>query len=51
MTTQPVGPRASASSPHWYPAARTCSRVYLLAGLRAGLIAVALLVVLAIIVF
>lgn len=50
MTTQPIGPRSSASSPHWYPGVGTCSRTYLLAGLRAGLIALALLVVLAIIV-
>ncbi|HZU49316.1 MAG TPA: hypothetical protein VFA16_18995 [Mycobacterium sp.] len=49
MTTQPLGPR-SASSPQWYPGSSTCSRSYLLAGVRAGLIALVLLAILAVIV-
>lgn len=50
MASQPIGPRSAASSPHWYPGAAACNRSYLLAGLRAGLIALALLAVLAVIV-
>ncbi|HVR00451.1 MAG TPA: hypothetical protein VMS16_16865 [Mycobacterium sp.] len=50
MTTQPIGPRSAGSSPHWYPGAAACSRSYVLAGVRAGLIALVLLAVLAIVV-
>jgi hypothetical protein len=47
MTTQPVGPRSAASSSHWYSGSPACNRSYLLAGLRAGLIALVLLAILA----
>jgi hypothetical protein len=51
MTTQPIGPQSAASSSHWYTSSATCNRSYLLAGLRAGLIALVLLAVLAIIIW
>ncbi|MGO9031090.1 hypothetical protein [Mycobacterium sp.] len=51
MTTQPIGPQSAASSSHWYTSSATCSRSYLLAGLRAGLIALVLLAVLAVIIW
>lgn len=50
MTTQPIGPRSPGSSSHWYASSPTCNRSYLLAGLRAGLIAMILLAILAVIV-
>lgn len=50
MTTQPVGPRSAASSPQWFSGSPTCNRSYVVAGVRAGLIALALLAVLAFIV-
>lgn len=49
MTTQPLGPRSS-SSPQWYPGSSTVSRSYVVAGVRAGLIALVLLAILAVIV-
>lgn len=50
MTTQPFGPQSAPSSPHWYGNSATCNRSYVLAGVRAGLIALILLAVLAVIV-
>jgi hypothetical protein len=50
MTTQPFGPRSAASAPQWYPGSPTCNRSYVVAGVRAGLIALVLLAVLAVIV-
>ncbi|WP_197495291.1 hypothetical protein [Mycobacterium kyorinense] len=50
MTTQPIGPQPAASSSHWYTGSPACNRSYLLAGVRAGLIALVLLAVLALIV-
>jgi hypothetical protein len=50
MTTQPIGPQSAGSSSHWYANSPTCNRSYLLAGLRAGLIATILLAVLVLIV-
>ncbi|BCO33637.1 hypothetical protein [Mycobacterium heckeshornense] len=47
MTTQPVGPRSAASSPQWFSGSPTCNRSYVVAGVRAGLIALVLLAVLA----
>jgi hypothetical protein len=51
MTTQPIGPQSARSSSRWYTSSATCNRAYLLAGLRAGLIALVLLAVLAAIVW
>jgi hypothetical protein len=51
MTTQPIGPQPAASSSNWYTNSATCNRSYLLAGLRAGLIALVLLAILAVIVW
>lgn len=50
MTTQPIGPRSAAPSSHWFPNSPDCTRSYLVAGLRAGLIALVLLAILAVIV-
>jgi hypothetical protein len=50
MTTQPIGPQSAGSPSHWYADSPTCNRSYLLAGLRAGVIAIILLAVLAVIV-
>ncbi|MCV7402967.1 hypothetical protein H7K24_22830 [Mycobacterium fragae] len=51
MTTQPIGPPSAAPSSQWYANSPTCNRSYLLAGLRAGLIALVLLAVLAVIIW
>jgi hypothetical protein len=51
MTTQPIGPQSARSSPRWYTTSPTCNRSYLLAGLRAGLIALVLLAILAFLVW
>ena len=51
MTTQPIRPQTAASSSHWYATSATCNRSYLLAGLRAGLIALVLLAILAVIIW
>lgn len=50
MTTQPIGPQTAGSSSQWYANSPTCNRSYLLAGLRAGLIALVLLAILAVII-
>jgi hypothetical protein len=50
MTTQPIGPQSAGSSSHWYANSSVCNRSYLLAGVRAGLIALVLLAILAVIV-
>ena len=50
MATQPLGPHSAAEPAHWYRTSATCNRSYLLALLRAGIIAMLLLVVLAVIV-
>jgi hypothetical protein len=50
VTTQPIGPQSAASSPHWYASSATCNRSYLIAGLRASLIAMILLAILAVII-
>lgn len=51
MTTQPFRQQSAPSSSHWYRTSATCNRSYLLAGLRAGLIALVLLAILAVIVW
>jgi hypothetical protein len=51
MAIQPTGPRpAAAAAAHWYASSSTCNRSYLLAGMRAVVIALLLLGVLALIV-
>jgi hypothetical protein len=50
MAIQPAGPRPVAESAHWYASSSTCNRSFLLAGLRAVVIAILLLGVLALIV-
>lgn len=49
MTTQPIGPGPTPSS-HRYANSPACNRAHLLAAVRAGLIALVLLAVLAFIV-
>jgi hypothetical protein len=51
MTTRPIPTQSTRSSSRWYTTSATCNRSYLLAGLRAGLIALVLLAVLAFIVW
>jgi hypothetical protein len=46
MAAHPIGPQ----SEHWYAPSAACNRAYLLAGLRAGVIALVLLAILALIV-
>jgi hypothetical protein len=50
MATQPIGPQSGASSSHWYTGSPAFNRSHLLAAVRAGLIALVLLAVLAAIV-
>ncbi|MGH3636241.1 MAG: hypothetical protein ACRDTS_19565 [Mycobacterium sp.] len=50
MATQPIGPRSGASSSHWHAGSPACNRSYLLAAVRAGLIALVLLAVLALVI-
>jgi hypothetical protein len=50
MAIQPTGPRLAAALPQRYTSSSTCNRSYLLAGLRAVVIALVLLGVLALIV-
>jgi len=50
MTTHPVGSHSTSNPAHWYTPSATCNRSYLLALLRAGVIAAVLLGVLALIV-
>jgi hypothetical protein len=50
MTTHPVGPQPAASSPNLFPDRSTCNHAHLMAGVRAGLIALVLLTILAVIV-
>ncbi|MCV7226181.1 hypothetical protein [Mycolicibacterium komossense] len=50
MAIQPTGPRIAAATPHWSVPSSTCNRSYLLAGLRAVVIALLLLGVLALII-
>lgn len=50
MATQPIGPGPTGSSSHWYVGSAACNRSHLLAALRAGLIALVLLAILAVIV-
>ncbi|MCV7274605.1 hypothetical protein [Mycolicibacter arupensis] len=43
MTASPVGPGSVAAAAHWHAGSSTYKRAYLLASLRAGLIALVLL--------
>lgn len=46
MTARPMGTRPVATAPGWYAGSSTYKRGYLLASLRAGLIALVLLTIL-----
>lgn len=50
MAAQPLGSQSSAQPPHWYAPSSTCNRSYLLAAMRAGVIALVLLAILVLVV-
>ncbi|BBY86013.1 hypothetical protein MTOK_17950 [Mycolicibacterium tokaiense] len=50
MATQPMGSQSAGQPPHWYASSPTFNRSYLLAALRAGVIALILLGVLVLVV-
>jgi hypothetical protein len=50
MASQPYRARSASQPSHWYASSATCNRSYMLAALRAGVIALVLLGVLALIV-
>ncbi|MGB3480952.1 MAG: hypothetical protein WBB07_01885 [Mycobacterium sp.] len=50
MATQPIGPQPANQTGHWYATSSTCNRSYQVAALRAGVIALTLLGILAFIV-
>ncbi|CAN5402905.1 hypothetical protein BH10ACT9_BH10ACT9_23390 [soil metagenome] len=51
MAAQPIGQHTAGKSTHWYaPSSSTCNRSYVLAAMRAGVIALVLLAILGLIV-
>ena len=50
MAAQPMGTQSAGQPPHWYSPSSVCNRSYLLAALRAGVIALVLLVILVLVV-
>jgi hypothetical protein len=50
MAAQPIGQHPAGKTAHWYAPSSTCNRSYLLAAMRAGVIALVLLAILALIV-
>ena len=50
MAAQPIGPSSAGASTHWNVPSPTCNRSYLLAAMRAGVIALVLIAILALIV-
>lgn len=50
MASQPFRARNASQQSHWYASSATCNRSYMLAALRAGVIALVLLGILALIV-
>lgn len=48
---QSLGPGSASQSSHWYASSPTCNRSYMLAAMRAGVIALILLGVLALLVW
>jgi hypothetical protein len=51
MASQSLGPRSASQSSSWYTPSATCNRSYMIAAMRAGVIALILLGVLALIVW
>lgn len=49
--TQPLGQQSGSQSSQWYTPSATCNRSYMMAALRAGVIAIILLGILALIVW
>ncbi|CAN5239183.1 hypothetical protein BH11ACT7_BH11ACT7_09680 [soil metagenome] len=50
MAAQPIGTHTAGKPANWYASSSTCNRSYLLAAMRAGVIALILLAILALIV-
>lgn len=50
MATHPIGQQSAGQPPHWYAPSSICNRSYLLAAVRAGVIALVLLAILALII-
>ncbi|WP_192860260.1 hypothetical protein [Mycobacterium sp. MS1601] len=50
MAAQPIGSQSAGQPKHWYAPSSTCNRSYLLAAMRAGVIALVLLAVLVLVV-
>ena len=51
MASQSLGPGPASQSSSWYTSSATCNRSYLMAAMRAGVIALILLGVLALLVW
>jgi hypothetical protein len=51
MASQQFGAQSASQPSHWYTSSATCNRSYMLAALRAGVIALVLLGILALIVW
>jgi hypothetical protein len=51
MASQSLGPRSASQSSSWYRSSATCNRSYMMAAMRAGVIALILLGVLALLVW
>ena len=51
MASQSLGPGSASQSSNWYTPSATCNRAYMMAALRAGVIALILLGILALLVW
>jgi hypothetical protein len=51
MASQSLGPRSASQSSNWYTSSATCNRSYMMAAMRAGVIALILLGILALLVW
>lgn len=51
MASQPVGQQSAGQSSSWYASSSTCNRSYMMAAMRASVIALILLGILALIVW
>ena len=51
MASQSLGPGSASQSSNWYTPSATCNRSYMMAALRAGVIALILLGILALLVW
>ena len=51
MASQSLGPQSASKSSSWYTSSATCNRSYMVAAMRAGIIALILLGILALLVW